>query len=147
MLILVRILPPARSLSVHVSPQPNTSPLTKYLSTEFRRRLLIAEVHTTKPNADIIERFGIKGFPAIVIIPPASDSEATDGAAAEGDGASRDLIRYVGDGFTRNKLHSFLSKHALKNKVLPKKKAKEGGATDKVKEQQEPKRERVKTEL
>ena len=29
-----------------------TLPLTKYLSTEFRRRLLLGEIHPTKPNKD-----------------------------------------------------------------------------------------------
>mmetsp|Transcript_13517 Transcript_13517/g.28741 ORF Transcript_13517/g.28741 Transcript_13517/m.28741 type:complete len:170 (-) Transcript_13517:2369-2878(-) len=127
--------------------KPNTSPLTKYLSTEFRRRILLAEVRTTKPNQDILKKYGITDFPAIVVIPPASASEDEEGNAANGDATTRDFIRYEGDGFTRNKLHSFLSQHALKSKVFPKKKATDGEAGDKEKQSQEPRKENVKTEL
>jgi hypothetical protein len=86
-----------------------TLPLTKYLSTEFRRRLLLAEIHPTKPNKEIVEKYGVTDVPAMIVIPPGSD----------------ELIRYEGDGYTRNKLQSFLSKHALKEKVFPAKKQKE----------------------
>lgn len=89
--------------------KPNTSPLTKYLSTEFRRRLLLTEIKPTKPNKEIIEKYGVTDFPALVIVPPNDE---------KGIGP----ILYDGDGFTRHRLHSFLSKHALKDKVLPKKK-------------------------
>lgn len=112
--------------------KPNTSPLTKYLSTEFRRRLLIAEIKTTKPNKDIIDKFGIMDFPAIVVILPSKIDD--------GEYSAEDIIRYDGDGFTRNKLHRFLSKHALKDKVMPKKKHEEA-------ENAKKKNEGVKTEL
>lgn len=88
-----------------------TLALTKYLSTEFRRRLLIAEVHPTKPNKNIMDEFGIKDLPAMLVIPPGKDVT--------------DAIRYEGDGFSRNKLHSFLSKYSLKEKVFPSKKNEE----------------------
>jgi hypothetical protein len=84
-----------------------TLALTKYLSTEFRRRLLLGEVHPTKPNKEVMEKYGIVDLPAVVVIPPEQDAE---------------IIRYEGNGFTRNKLQSFLSKHALKEKVRQKKK-------------------------
>lgn len=131
--------------------------MTKYLSTEFRRRLLIAEIKTTKPNKEIIDKYGITDFPAIIVIPPASASaEPTeDGTAPEDNGADATIIRYEGDGFTRNKLHSFLSKHALKDKVLPKKKKKteeEAGGQEEqqarqAQQEKETKKEGVKTEL
>ena len=89
--------------------KPRTLPLTKFLSTEFRRRLLIGEVHPTKPNQELMERFGVTELPALIVIPPGEDAA---------------LIRYEGDGFTKNKLLSFLSKHALKEKVFPAKKSK-----------------------
>ena len=121
--------------------KPNTSPLTKYLSTEFRRRILLAEVKPTKPNKDVIDKYGIKDFPAVVVIPPvAKDS----GEGSKSD--DRAEIRYDGEGFTRNKLQSFLSKHALKNPVIPPKKKKETEGDD-TKTAEEPKKEGVKTEL
>ena len=110
--------------------KPNTSPLTKYLSTEFRRRILLAEIKPTKPNKDIIEKYGIKDFPAMIVIPPAVE-----------ENSEAEVVRYDGDGFTRNKLQSFLSKHALKKPVIPPKKKKESDAEDSKK------REGVKTEL
>lgn len=84
--------------------------LTKYLSTEFRRRLLLAEVHPTKPNKEVMDKYGVKDLPAMVVIPAGKDEAA---------------IVYDGDGFTKNKLQSFLSKYALKDKVFPAKKKKE----------------------
>ena len=110
--------------------KPNTSPLTKYLSTEFRRRILLAEIKPTKPNKDIIEKYGIKDFPAMIVIPPAVE-----------ENSEAEVVRYDGDGFTRNKLQSFLSKHALKKPVIPPKKKKESDAEDSKK------KEGVKTEL
>jgi protein disulfide-isomerase A6 len=86
-----------------------TLPLTKFLSTEFRRRLLLAEVHPKKPNKEIMEKFKVVDLPALLVIP-----------AGEGE-----TIKYEGDGFTRNKLQSFLSKYALKESVFPSSKTKE----------------------
>lgn len=88
------------------SSKPNTSPLTKYLSTEFRRRMLLAEVKPNKKNEAVLEKYGITSLPAIVVVPP-------------GDAAP---IQYEGEGFTRNKLHGFLANHVLKDPVLTVKK-------------------------
>ena len=95
-----------------------TSSLTKYLSTEFRRRLLFAEVFPTKANKEIMERFGVKDLPALIVFPHSTDA----GEGVGTDSAAATPIRFEGDGFTRNKLLSFLSKHALKEKFYPKKK-------------------------
>lgn len=102
------------------SSKPNTLPLTKYLSTEFRRRILLGEVKPNKNNAAIQEKYGVTEFPALIVIP----------VTAEGEEEAIP-IRYDGDGFTRNKLHGFLSKHALKDPVLAVKKKEEdkGGAS------------------
>jgi protein disulfide-isomerase A6 len=89
-----------------------TLPLTKFLSTEFRRRILLAEVHPTKPNKEIMEKFNVVDLPALLVIP-----------AGGGD-----PIKYQGNGFTRNKLQPFLSKYALKEKVVPPSKAKESSS-------------------
>ena len=96
------------------SSKPNTSPLTKYLSVEFRRRLLLAEIKPNKKNEPILEKYGVTKLPALIVIPP----------SAEGGGNPIPVV-YEGDGFTRNKLSSFLSKHALKDPVLAAKKKEE----------------------
>jgi hypothetical protein len=93
--------------------------LTKYLSTEFRRRILLAEVKPNKKNASVLEKYGITKLSALVVVP-----------ASSGDGEEQAPIHYQGDGFTRNKLHSFLAKHALKDPVLNPKK--EGTGKHKV---------------
>jgi len=114
-----------------------TSPLTKYLSVEFRRRMLVAEISPTKMNKDVIEKLGIKDFPALVIIPVSSDTPA-------------DHIHYSSESFSRIKLHSFFSKHARTDKVVPKKKEKvhkENGEPPLEKEPPPVKKETVHTEL
>jgi hypothetical protein len=85
-----------------------TASMTKYLSTEFRRRLLIAEVYPTKPNKALMDKYGVTDLPALIVLPPANE-----------EGIQEEPIRYEGgpDGFTKNKLQNFLSKHALKTKV------------------------------
>lgn len=85
----------------------DTMPLVKYLSTEFRRKILIAEVKPTKKNQSIMDKYNITDLPALIIFPVSS-----------GDSVG-DPIRFDSDRFTRHKLHTFLSKYALKKKVLP----------------------------
>jgi hypothetical protein len=100
-----------------------TLPLTKFLSTEFRRRLLMAEIYPTKLNQAVITELNITKFPTILVYPVVVGD---DGSSAETTAPSP--IRYDGGGgsgdnkggsFTRHKLHSFLSQYALKQKVLP----------------------------
>lgn len=117
----------------------NTSPLTKYLSTEFRRRLLLAQINPTKPNKEIMDKYGISELPAMVVIVPASEGEKDDTVVVYG-GNKKD------EGFTKNKLQKFLSKYALKNAVVPKKK--EEGKEERTKQKEEPKeKKRVHSEL
>lgn len=87
----------------------NTASLTKYLSTEFRRRLIIGEVYPTKPNKVLMEKYGVTDLPALLVIAPGEEEQ---------------VIVYEGDGFTKNKLQTWLAKHALKEKVPIKKKEK-----------------------
>jgi len=95
-----------------------TLPLTKYLSTEFRRRMLLGEVHPTKPNRPVMDEFGIdaKELPALLVVIAAAPNGGDDDN--DNDDRSPKVVRYEGDGFTKNKLQSFLSKYALKNKVF-----------------------------
>lgn len=100
-----------------------TIPLTKFLTTEFRRKLLIAEVKPTKKNKEIMDKYGVVDLPALVVFPLASE---------EGEEASDapEFVRYEGEGFSKNKLHSFLSKYALKKMVVPKKKTEATGDSE-----------------
>jgi hypothetical protein len=95
-----------------------TSPLTKYLSTEFRRRLLLAEVKSTKKeNQEILDHYGLSesALPALLVFPTPSEPSSS------GEPPPEVIIRYEGDGYTRAKLHRFLSEHALKTPVFPSK--------------------------
>jgi protein disulfide-isomerase A6 len=89
-----------------------TMPLTKYLSTEFRRKLLLGEVKPSKTNKEVLEKFGVTDLPALIVLPVSED----------GDGYG-DPVVYQGSDYTKNKLHSFLGKYALQKMVVPPKNA------------------------
>lgn len=115
-----------------------TMPLVKFLSTEFRRRILLGEVKPTKKNKDVMDRFGVTDLPALIVIPVSSNDDAKKEADDDDDDAVvetsyDDPVRYERkkEDFTRHKLHSFLSKFALKKIVTPAKKK----TTDKKKEE------------
>lgn len=112
-----------------------TSSLTKFLSTEFRRRILLGQIEPSKTNQSIIDKYEIKDFPALLVIPPITGDDEEQNA---------DIIRYDGSSFTRIKLELFISSHALKDKVLAKKKGEEA---KKETEQKPPEKEKVHTEL
>lgn len=122
------------------SKEDGVKPLTKFLSAEFRRRLLLGQVEPSTANQAVIERYGITEFPALVVIAP-----PTEGGEA---GADDDVVRYDGKSFARAKLEMFLSTHALKQAAEVKKKtpAGEGGAAEGAQEPP-PKKESVKSEL
>ena len=100
-----------------------TSSLTKYLSTEFRRRLLLAEIYPTAKNKALMAAFDVDeaNLPVLLVV--------------RGDG--EEPIRYDGNSFTKHRLYSFLSTYALESAVAPKKKE----------PKQEAKDDRVKVEL
>ena len=102
-----------------------TSPLTKYLSTEFRRRLLLGQVYPTKPNQQLLQQYGIAAdqLPALLVIPPAADDNNDDDD--DNEEIVVEPIRYQGSDYTRGKLFYFLSQHALKEPVFPAKKKKQ----------------------
>lgn len=125
--------------------KPNTSPISKFLSTEFRRRMLIAEIKPTKKNKDIIDQFQIKDFPALLVIPPPSNSTTPDEEEPV-------TIRYSGKDtkdFSKHRLITFLSEHALKQMVMPKKKSEEETPDPSLSSEQGSKtrNEKVRTEL
>ena len=103
--------------------KPKTSPLIKFLSTEFRRKILLVEIPPTTNNQDLLNEYGLSdkeetSLPALLVIPPkyVGSSESKD-----------HVIKYDGDKFTRRKLQDFMSKHALKTPVYKPKEDAEGG--------------------
>jgi hypothetical protein len=60
-----------------------------------------------------MKEYGVdpENLPALIIIPP-STTEVDDSSASD------ENIRYDGGDYTRHRLSSFLSKHALKEKVF-----------------------------
>jgi hypothetical protein len=77
--------------------KPKTTAVLKYLSTEFRRRLLLVQVPPTKKNELWMQEYGVTAndLPALIIVTP-----------------SGERIRYAGADFSRRKLERFLSEHA-----------------------------------
>lgn len=82
--------------------KPKTSSVVKYLSTEFRRRLLLMEVVPTKKNQVLMQEYGLSTdqLPALMIVTPKGDK-----------------VVYDAKDFSRRKLERFLSEHAMKEPV------------------------------
>jgi len=81
------------------------SPLLKYMSTEYRRRLLMGLVKGTKTNSAILKQYGVKDLPAVVAIPPGDGAEPVVYAKKDKKGKID---------ITFGKLTFFLDRHALK---------------------------------
>lgn len=103
-------------VAVLFTTKPNTSTTVKWLSVEFRRRMLVVEVAPTEKNRGVREELlsssssmgesgdgGNETLPALYVIPPSPSSVIT---------------AYGGETFSRRKLQEFLEEHALKNPVL-----------------------------
>lgn len=80
-----------------------TSSVVKFLSTEFRRRLLLLEIVPTKKNEAIMKDYGLTtgDLPALILV-----------------NESGEQIKYEGGDFKKNKLQRFLSEHAKKEPVF-----------------------------
>lgn len=101
--------------AIFFTKKSKTSALTKWLSTEFRRRLLVVEVPPTAKNQDIYKQYGLdkeNDLPALIIVKPSSSS-----SSSHGEEQQQELVRYTDGDFTRRKLHRFLSDHANKEPV------------------------------
>ena len=81
----------------------STKPLLKYMSTEFRRKLLIGEVRMTKVNKSILKQYSI-AFGADTTLLLVNDGGGEHEVYSKGK-------------FTFNKVRNFLQKHALKEAV------------------------------
>lgn len=106
----------------------------KHLSTEFRRRVLIAQIpEVKKENRNLFFEYGVRGQ-ALLVVPPAEQGSES----SEGETQQPDVVVFDGK-WNLHRLQTFVSEHALESEVKPK---------PKVEEKAEPeKKEKVKTEL
>lgn len=100
-------------IAVVFTSKATTSTNIKWLSTEFRRRLLLVEVPPVAKNQHVHDELILGSrtttLPALYIIPP-SPGEATEAEAT--------IIKYDGKDFKRRNLQDFLQKHALSEPVF-----------------------------
>ena len=108
----------------------------KYLSTEFRRRVLIAHISFTKTeNKEIFYKYGVRGQSLMVEDPTDTDSGESGQYAVTFDGK-----------WNLHRLTSFFSEHALESEVTPKPITDDKASVDKKKKDATEKTEKVKTE-
>jgi len=108
-------------LAVVFTTKAQTSTNLKWLSAQYRRRLLMVEVPPTDKNKGLREEIlgaeeGDGSGAALYVISPSSDSKN---------------VRFEGDKFTRRKLQDFLDQHALSEPVLNPPSAGEAGSEEK----------------
>jgi hypothetical protein len=89
----------------------------KFLSTEFRRRVLVAQIpYTKRENKSIFLENGVRGQ-AILAVPPKN----ADGVHDENDSVADSELSIAFDGkWTLHRLQTFFNTHALKSEVKPK---------------------------
>ena len=109
----------------------------KYLSTEFRKKVLIAQIpFTKKENKPIFFEYGVRGQ-ALLAVPPSSGDEDNQQRSNE----------IVFDGkWSLHRLKTFFKEHALDKEVQPPPKPTEEKEKP-VEEKTGEKKEKVKTEL
>jgi hypothetical protein len=91
-------------MAILFTSKAKTSAVTKWLSTEFQRRLLLVQVPPTKTNQALLKEYGLttEDLPALIVVTPNNGGEQ---------------VRYSGEGFSRRHLEGFLKEHALKEPV------------------------------
>jgi len=116
----------------------------KFLSTEFRKRVLIAQIPSSKKeNKNLFFEYGVRGQ-ALIVVPPSATDE---GEQDESGGGNQQPESVVFDGkWSLHRLQSFFSEHALKSEVKPKP-TETAKPEEKEDKEQSEKKERVKTEL
>ena len=104
----------------------------KYLSTEFRRRVLVAHISLSKKeNKNIFFEYGVRGQALITTVP---------NTTSDGEEEKQSLVTFDGK-WNLHRLRSFFAEHALKTEVKPKK------LEMKEKEEELQQKQKVKTEL
>ena len=88
------------------------TPTFKYLSTEFRWKLVVVQVPNTKKNEDLRKEFGLRAedLPALFVV------KGGGGTAAPDDGQP-ERIRYQGTDFSTPEFKGFLEEYASKEEV------------------------------
>lgn len=84
-----------------------TSAFIKFLSTEFRRRLLILEIESTENNQGVLEQYGFSNsteLPELLVIPANNSGWSKESA-----------IRYEEDTFTATQLKNFVSQYVVQD--------------------------------
>ena len=108
----------------------------KFLSTEFRRRVLVGQIpFTKKENKSIFLEYGVRGQALLVVPPSSEDGVGNEDVSGEG---RKQLVSFDGK-WTLHRLQTFFHTHALKSEVKPKP-AEKTKAEEKVQET-------IKTEL
>ena len=114
----------------------------KYLSTEFRRRVLIAHINQKKENKNLFFEYGVRGQ-ALLVVPPA----LPDAKDESGSNKQPEVVTFDGK-WNLHRLSSFFSEHALKSEVTPKPtNIDEKDSADKKEKNAAETSEKVKTEL
>jgi len=99
----------------------STSTSIKWLSTEYRRRMLLVEIPPVEKNSQlwkliIGDNDGDSGeemiLPGLYMIPP-----STNGDDDDNDDKSK-IVKYEGDDYKRRKLQDFFNEHVLKEPVF-----------------------------
>ena len=104
-----------------------TSTSIKWLSTEYRRRLLIVEIPPVDKNSKLWKLLigggdsnghgGDKDekvvLPALYIIPPSTTNDDNNNNSDDNNNKSK-IITYEGDDYKRRKLQDFFNEHSLK---------------------------------
>jgi hypothetical protein len=89
----------------------------KYFSTEYRRRVLIAQIaYTKKENKSIFLEYGVRGQ-ALLVVPPSTTANTEDGVSEGRD--NKQPIAYNGK-WNLHRLQTFFTEHALKSEVKAK---------------------------
>lgn len=115
----------------------------KFLSTEFRKRVLIAQIpFSKKENKNIFFEYGVRGR-ALIVVPPSTEYGGEQDEPVEGNQQPRDVV-YDGK-WSLHRLQSFFSEHALASEVKPK--PTEKAKVEEKQQAEHAKKEKVKTEL
>ena len=122
-------------IAVLFTSKATTSTNIKWLSTEYRRRLLLVEVPPVTKNSPVHDELILGSstktsedattttLPALYIIPPSPAEVAEGGSSSSSSSGSSSsstgtIIKYDGKDFKRRNLQDFLQKHALPEPVF-----------------------------